>query len=175
MAAVRAQVKYIYHSIFDLTQCMILCDVCRPANKEELFNLRHASARNVVERIFGVLKQRFRILLLSPEYSMAIQARIPSALCAIHNFIRLHDSNEGPLPGFEGTPGGSATVPGQGAADEEAAGIIEEGVGAMRDRIAQAMWDDYQNILYEGNYGSNEMGSDSEGDVEMEASDIDED
>ena len=27
----------------------------RPKNKEELFNLRHSSARNAVERIFGVL------------------------------------------------------------------------------------------------------------------------
>ncbi len=34
----------------------------RPANKEELFNLRHAQLRNVVERVFGVFKQRFAIL-----------------------------------------------------------------------------------------------------------------
>lgn len=63
----------------------------RPINKEELFNLRHASLRNVIERIFGVLKGRFRILLLATRYSLDIQVRIPSALCAIHNFIRHHD------------------------------------------------------------------------------------
>ena len=34
----------------------------RLANHEELFNLRHASARNVVERVFGVLKKRWGIL-----------------------------------------------------------------------------------------------------------------
>jgi hypothetical protein len=28
----------------------------RPVNKEELFNLRHASLHNVIEQIFGVLK-----------------------------------------------------------------------------------------------------------------------
>ena len=34
-----------------------------PHNPKELFNLRHASvARNAIERIFGILKQRFRIL-----------------------------------------------------------------------------------------------------------------
>ncbi|KAL0430554.1 UNVERIFIED_CONTAM: hypothetical protein Sradi_0681400, partial [Sesamum radiatum] len=27
-----------------------------PQNKEELFNLRHSSARNVIERTFGLLK-----------------------------------------------------------------------------------------------------------------------
>jgi len=31
----------------------------RPQNKEELFNLRHSSLRNVIERVFGFLKTRF--------------------------------------------------------------------------------------------------------------------
>ena len=46
----------------------------RPTTKEELFNLRHASAHNVIECIFGVLKRRFRILHLAPEYDMEVQA-----------------------------------------------------------------------------------------------------
>ena len=33
-------------------------------NKEELFNLCHASLWNAIERIFGILKKCFRILLL---------------------------------------------------------------------------------------------------------------
>ena len=33
-----------------------------PANAKELFNLRHASARNIIERMFGILKNRFAIL-----------------------------------------------------------------------------------------------------------------
>ena len=61
---------------------------------EELFNLRHASARNVIEHIFGVLKRRFRILVHPPEYSMDIQARLPPALAALHNFIRIHNPDE---------------------------------------------------------------------------------
>jgi hypothetical protein len=32
--------------------------VFSPVNKEELFNLQHAQARNVIEHIFGVLKNR---------------------------------------------------------------------------------------------------------------------
>jgi hypothetical protein len=50
---------------------------------EELFNLRHALARNVIEHIFGVLKQHFKILLLPPAYNMDIQGRLPAALCAL--------------------------------------------------------------------------------------------
>ena len=70
----------------------------RPVNKEELFNLWHAQAQNVVECIFGVLKCQFHILLISPEYDPKIQARIVSALCTMHNnFIHIHDPKEGEL------------------------------------------------------------------------------
>jgi hypothetical protein len=34
----------------------------KPKNAKELFNLRHASLHNVVEHIFGVAKQKFKIL-----------------------------------------------------------------------------------------------------------------
>ncbi|KAF4616740.1 hypothetical protein D9613_008850 [Agrocybe pediades] len=59
----------------------------RPANPQELFNLRHAQARNIIERIFGVLKKRWDILNRPPQFSMDIQAKIPPALAAVHNFI----------------------------------------------------------------------------------------
>ncbi|KAG6498554.1 hypothetical protein ZIOFF_038274 [Zingiber officinale] len=35
---------------------------CGATNAKELFNLRHASLRNVIERAFGVLKKRFPII-----------------------------------------------------------------------------------------------------------------
>ncbi|KIM56854.1 hypothetical protein SCLCIDRAFT_131712, partial [Scleroderma citrinum Foug A] len=49
--------------------------------------------------IFGVLKCHFCILLLAPEYNIQIQACIPAALCAIHNFICIHDGDEDPVGG----------------------------------------------------------------------------
>jgi hypothetical protein len=52
------------------------------------------SARNVVERIFGILKRRFHFLLLAPEYDMDIQSKVPPALCALHNFIRHNDPSD---------------------------------------------------------------------------------
>ena len=66
----------------------------RPSNPRELFNLRHASAQNVIEHIFGILKQRFCMVLLAPEYDMDIQARVPPALCTLHNFIHQHDPSD---------------------------------------------------------------------------------
>jgi len=147
-------------------------------NKEELFNLRHASARNTIERIFGVLKRRFRILLLSPEYSMEVQARIPAALCAVHNAIRTHDPDEelaalpnnldfdDENPGHQGMPD---EQPGLGDGDEF--GLGGEGMKARRDHIARHMWTDYQAILEER---QNLLGidySDSESDDLMDSED----
>jgi hypothetical protein len=34
----------------------------RPTNKEEIFNYLHSSLRNAIERIFGILKNKWRIL-----------------------------------------------------------------------------------------------------------------
>ena len=68
-----------------------------PVNSKELFNLRHAQARNVIEHIFGVLKQRFQILLIPPCYPLDFQPRIPAALCALQNFIQEIDSDKGEI------------------------------------------------------------------------------
>ncbi len=45
----------------------------RPANAKELFNLRHSSLRNAVERVFGVLKNRFPVLSKMPSYPFKFQ------------------------------------------------------------------------------------------------------
>jgi hypothetical protein len=91
-----------------------------------------------------VLKRRFRILIIPPAYSPEVQARIPAALCAIHNFIREFDSSEGKLPAdnisFE--YGGSNE-------DAEVSGGNNDRTDSRRDRIAEDMWRDYQRILME--------------------------
>ena len=56
--------------------------------------MQHAQARNVVERIFGVLKKRWDILNRPPQYDISIQARIPPGLAAIQNFIMDHDDTD---------------------------------------------------------------------------------
>jgi hypothetical protein len=138
-------------------------------NKEELFNLRHASLRNVIERIFGVLKRRFRILLLAPEYSLDIQARIPTALCTIHNFIRMHDGDEGPLLGQNNT---HLYDNSDGNTHPAAAGIVEqEEADLRRDQIAEAMWADYQRVCQERGIGED----DSEPEDDDELGDLSED
>jgi hypothetical protein len=49
---------------------------------------------NVIERIFGILKRCFRLMVAAPEYVLETQAKFPPALAAIHNFICVHDLND---------------------------------------------------------------------------------
>ena len=63
----------------------------RPENSKELFNFRHSSLRNVIERSIGLLKKRFAYLRHQPFHGIEIQAKIVVACCAIHNFLRIVD------------------------------------------------------------------------------------
>ena len=58
-------------------------------DKYELFNLRHAMFRNEVERAFGVLKKRFKILVNGiAGYTLSDTWDTIYSCIAIHNFIR---------------------------------------------------------------------------------------
>ena len=57
-------------------------------NEKELFNLRHSSLRVTVERAFGALKRRFKILDdATPFFPFATQVDIVCACCIIHNWV----------------------------------------------------------------------------------------
>lgn len=58
-----------------------------PTNAKELFNLRHSSLRTTVERVFGSLKSRFKILDSKPFHPFVTQVDIVNACCILHNFI----------------------------------------------------------------------------------------
>jgi hypothetical protein len=66
----------------------------RPVGSKEVFNFAHSSLRNVIERSFGVVKMKWRILLNLPSFSLRKQSKIIIACMALHNFIRdsaIHD------------------------------------------------------------------------------------
>ncbi|XP_026399632.1 putative nuclease HARBI1 [Papaver somniferum] len=119
----------------------------RPKDAKELFNLRHSSLRNAVERIIGILKRRFLILQAQPQYPYESQVKIVLACCIIHNHIRRECINDLFLDGEDVT-----TVP------ETDAGIPEDNnegarLGRNRDRdlaselrtsIADAIWNNYR-------------------------------
>ena len=122
----------------------VLTSLPRPSNSKELFNLRHAQARNVIERIFGVVKRRFAIMIVAPEYGLDVQAKLVAAICVLHNFIRVHDPDdtsdedweelERHAPQREARDFGGHTI---GQAEQNRA-------SRKRDEIAAAMWRQYQ-------------------------------
>ncbi|XP_043687717.1 putative nuclease HARBI1 [Telopea speciosissima] len=59
-----------------------------PKTAKEFFNYRHSSFRNVIERTFGVLKNRFKILRHMSSFDIRFQPYIVIACCGLHNYIR---------------------------------------------------------------------------------------
>ncbi|CAL5377445.1 unnamed protein product [Camellia sinensis] len=116
----------------------------RPNGYKELFNYRHSSLRNVIERSFGVLKNRFPILRSMPNYMQIRQGTIVTACYACHNWIRMHSTND---PWFNRLRNAHA---GQAAPVTPAAGISNEADEAMnemvelRDEIATAIWNNHR-------------------------------
>ncbi|XP_024015272.1 uncharacterized protein LOC112088943 [Eutrema salsugineum] len=75
-----------------------------PNTAAELFNLRHASLRNVIERIFGIFKSRFVFFKSQPPFSYEKQTGLVLACAALHNFLRKEcRSDLGEFPGEENT------------------------------------------------------------------------
>ncbi|KAK2655220.1 hypothetical protein Ddye_008272 [Dipteronia dyeriana] len=67
-----------------------------PENYQELFNLRHASLRNVIERTFGALKKRFPIISTGTESHFPVWTltKIVLACCILHNYLVGVDPDE---------------------------------------------------------------------------------
>ena len=62
----------------------------KPENAKELFNLRHSQLRNVIERIFRILKRRFLSMNFPKAFDIPTQIQTQFGLTALHNFITLH-------------------------------------------------------------------------------------
>ena len=70
--------------------------VHQPENAREVFNIRHSSLRNAIERAFGVLKKRFPIIAsgTEPHYPIDTQSDIILACCILHNYLMGVDPDE---------------------------------------------------------------------------------
>jgi hypothetical protein len=116
----------------------------RPQNYKELYNLRHASLRNAIERIFGVLKKRFPILASPPMYPYPTQVSLVIALFCLSNFINVEGEED--LYNTEWLQE-DVREEGQGEDNINTAGHVtneeKEAAKVLRDNIAKAMWNDY--------------------------------
>ncbi|XP_042974179.1 uncharacterized protein LOC122305681 [Carya illinoinensis] len=111
---------------------------------KDLFNYRHSSIQNVIERTFGVLKRRFRLLKNMPEYRPTRQRYIIIACCAIHNFIRIVTPNDQTFLAFNNPDDYLEMSMDQDSNEQfhvpDMSTASAQSVAASRDAIAQAMW-----------------------------------
>ena len=114
-----------------------------PANSKELFNLRHSSPRNTVERLFGVCKRRFPMLVKMSPYPFEFQCHIVQCCFSLHNFVRLNQLYEDEFFAVDNND-----VPDNAVSDDDVE--AEEGGAAMNalkawwNGITDAMWAQYQ-------------------------------
>lgn len=111
-----------------------------PANAKELFNLKHSSLRNVIERCFSSLKKRFPILVVMPSFAYPYQCELISCCFLIHNFIR---RNQLYLDEFDNDDGIVLDVNDHDPVEEEV-GLAGNALKQWRDGIAESMWLAYQ-------------------------------
>jgi len=110
--------------------------------KDEIFNFLHSSLRNVIERAFGVLKQKWRILKAMPSFSPRQQKHIIMACIALHNFIRdskLRDEEFDRCDADEEYMPKAARAAARTQGDDEPEGENEVTMNTIRDRIATAL------------------------------------
>jgi hypothetical protein len=114
---------------------------------KELFNHRHSSLRNVIERCFGVLKAHFKLLVVIVPYKTSKQSTIVIAACVVHNFIRMtadddhlfsHWENEDMRSNDYESVGGSSLRHGRNLRNLSNSNGHEMAV--LRESIAQQMW-----------------------------------
>jgi hypothetical protein len=120
----------------------------RPQNARELFNLRHSSLRNIVERAFGVLKKRFEILNSMTSYSMDTQIKLVKSCFMIHNFIKVYGECEDEFEPRAWREEFDAYILNNNDDPAFPANIEEDGdMDNYRDQIAADMWISYQAYL----------------------------
>jgi hypothetical protein len=106
---------------------------------QEKFNHLHSSLRNAIERAFGVLKMKWRILLSIPHFhDPLMQTKIITACMCLHNFIRDSKLFDDHFDRFERAPyvhEESASF----IATAHASSSSDAFMGALRQSIAESL------------------------------------
>ena len=112
----------------------------QPTTPKEFFNVKHSSARNVIERCFGILKARWGILKDNSYYPVELKVKVIMACCLLHNFIR----QEMPIDPFENISCSNET---EDTDHQEENNITSVGTSnewtEFRNNLALRMFDDW--------------------------------
>lgn len=113
-----------------------------PRGKKELFNYNQSSLRNIIERCFGILKNRFPVLDIMPRYLTIRQPCVVTACCTLHNFCRIYQPSDSIFMEFSTN---EQNVEGEGGFMHDLTKVDispEEAreMGRKRDELANMMW-----------------------------------
>ena len=118
-----------------------------PSGEHEHFNQLHSSTRNAVERAFGVLKMKWRLLLKMPSFPMEKQKMIVAATMCLHNFIRENNAQDKHFAKCDRDPDYVPTIPErykrsrriQNAGDTSTPESSDLSMDRFRDDLARAI------------------------------------
>lgn len=120
-----------------------------PQDSYELFNLRHAQLRTIVEQVFGRCKRKWKVIrATAPEYSFADQIIMIYICTGLFNFIQL-----GGKPWIERVEEELTALTDEERQLLERAGERAENVVSslpawdLRDKVRSWMWEDYEEVL----------------------------
>jgi hypothetical protein len=113
----------------------------RPNTAKELFNLRYASFRNVVKRIFRVVKRKFKVLGSVAEYLINSQIHLVLSLIGLYNFIHIHKDVSNKFQEVD------KDILKDVRNIEPLEQSITSEIDKRKDKIAQDMWKDYCNYI----------------------------
>ena len=104
--------------------------------------------RNHVERLLGILKKRFTILNVGTFHQIENQVKIAAAAAIFHNIIKMHDGDEEWLDNQVDLidPATFVNLPNDDGDNLPENNFLENNIQGnnLRDQIAWAMWNDYQ-------------------------------
>ncbi|XP_024019014.1 uncharacterized protein LOC112090909 [Morus notabilis] len=126
----------------------------------DIFNYKHSSLRNCIERTFGVWKARFPILRQpNNTYPMDKQVKIPVACAILYNFIHMVNEGDPLLSQYDrdGVPVSEIDPNNEDEFDDDddddnvpegpvvtAGTVSRTEMGRFRDRLANEMWVEYK-------------------------------
>ncbi|KAL0541693.1 hypothetical protein IC582_021748 [Cucumis melo] len=111
-----------------------------PSTLKEFFNMKHSSARNVIERAFGVLKGRWTILRGTSYYPIEVQYRTILTCCLLYNLINREMTNFDIEDNIDEVDSTHATT----AADEIHYIEMSNEWSKWRDDLAEEMFTDWE-------------------------------
>ncbi|KAJ9558638.1 hypothetical protein OSB04_013252 [Centaurea solstitialis] len=103
--------------------------------------MKHSSARNVIERCFGMLKAKWGILRDNSYYPIDSKVRIIMVCCLLHKFL-MREMPIDPFDNEDEVDEGTGDLAGEDEDNINVVGTSNEWT-IFRDNLAQSMFDSW--------------------------------